>query len=825
MNHKKILKPENSANSNQPELGNHQGTDLSDEECNSGEREGVENSPEYQGTLLEALTESVLDGILIISPEGQILHFNQKFLDIWNFPREVLEPKSDDAALQWAARQTSDPAAFLVRVKDIYKHSDQAVREEVLMKDGRVYERFGASIKSGTTLHGWVWSFRDITERKHQELRAQFLSELSRATQILDDPDEIMAVTAQMLGEHLGVNRCAYAEVEADEDHFIITGDYTQDTFSIIGRYAMSAFGAEVLRLMREDRPYVVDDVDSDLRISEVDLAAYRQTDIMAVICLPLHKGGRFAAAMAVHQKSPRHWTPAEIELVQTVVARCWEALERARALRDLRESEARYRALVEAGSTAVWRTDKEGRLLWINETFKQLSSLTLETAQGEDWLEVIHPGDRLQAAEAWQHAVATTTPYDVEHHVRGSDGQYRWVHSRAVPVFTKSGEVREWAGVDTDISERKEAEEAVRQSEEKFRGTFENAAVGIAHVGRDGTWLRVNQRLCDIVGYSEKELLQKSFRDITHPDDLETDLTLFQKMLQGEHESYKLEKRYLHKAGHVVWVLLSVSAIKTSGKVSYFISVVEDISARKRAEAALARFTHELEHCVEARTQQVRVLAGQLTLAEAREQARLAQVLHDDLQQQLFATQFALREVRQRVGENAEVLSKLEEANMLLKEAVVIARGTTANLSPPVLRGEGLLEALLWLSSDMKGRYALEVRIEAPIALNIPSEPVRVMLFNLLRELLFNVAKHAEVGAASVVLAEHEDRLELKVSDLGKGFNPALIRQEGHGTGLGLSGVDKRLQLFGGQLRIDSAPGKGTCVSITLPTTSLNLT
>jgi signal transduction histidine kinase len=178
------------------------------------------------------------------------------------------------------------------------------------------------------------------------ERRARFLSDLGQALQPVAEPDAVMETTARLLGEHLGADRCAYAEVEADEDTFIITGNYTRgDTISIVGRFTFRAFGAEVLRLLRANAAYVVDDAEADPRVTPPDRAAYEATQIRAVICVPLHKAGHFVAAMAVHQRAPRAWTPEEVELVVTVVQRCWEALQRARALRRLRESEAALRA------------------------------------------------------------------------------------------------------------------------------------------------------------------------------------------------------------------------------------------------------------------------------------------------------------------------------------------------------------------------------------------------------------------------------------------------------------------------------------------------
>ncbi|MCA1739907.1 MAG: PAS domain S-box protein, partial [Actinobacteria bacterium] len=140
--------------------------------------------------------------------------------------------------------------------------------------------------------------------------------------------------------------------------------------------------------------------------------------------------------------------------------------------------------------------------------------------------------------------------------------------------------------------TERKRAEAELRESEKRFRSTFEQAAVGIAHVDADGRWLRVNQRLCEIAGYSREELLQKTFQEITHPDDLDADLEKVRQLLAGEIETYSMEKRYFRKDGSIVWINLTSSLMREpSGAPNYFIGVIEDITARKRAEEEVKRY------------------------------------------------------------------------------------------------------------------------------------------------------------------------------------------------------------------------------------------
>jgi PAS domain S-box-containing protein len=143
-------------------------------------------------------------------------------------------------------------------------------------------------------------------------------------------------------------------------------------------------------------------------------------------------------------------------------------------------------------------------------------------------------------------------------------------------------------------VLRRSDAGEALRQSEERFRSAFDHAAIGMAVVGLDGRWLQVNNSLCEIVGYTEAELLARTFQDITHPEDLEADLAYVRQMLAGEIHTYQMEKRYFHKAGHVVWILLSVSLVHdVHGRPLRFLGQIQDISVRKQAEEALQERAH----------------------------------------------------------------------------------------------------------------------------------------------------------------------------------------------------------------------------------------
>lgn len=208
-----------------------------------------------------------------------------------------------------------------------FKHADGSWR----WMDGR-----GRAVYAPDGSPRWLYGIGiDITERKMVEEADRLLVQLDDRVRSLVDAEEITYTAAALLGEQLGVNRCAYATVHADEDTFDLCGNYTNRTHSIVGRYRFRQFGAECLRLMRAGEPYVVTDSRSDARIDADDLLAYEQTAIRAVICVPVLKSGQFVAAMAVHTLEPRDWTQLEVDLLQRVASRCWESLERARVQRD----------------------------------------------------------------------------------------------------------------------------------------------------------------------------------------------------------------------------------------------------------------------------------------------------------------------------------------------------------------------------------------------------------------------------------------------------------------------------------------------------------
>lgn len=245
------------------------------------------------------------------------------------------------------------------------------------------------------------------------------------------------------------------------------------------------------------------------------------------------------------------------------------------------------------------------------------------------------------------------------------------------------------------------------------------------------------------------------------------------------------------------------------------------DISDRKDAEAGLKHLNDTLEERVDTRTRQVRELASRLTMAEQEERRRISQVLHDDLQQLLYGLQMKLRMMRQSLESagQTDLVEVADKSGSWIEKALATTRQLTVDISPPILKHEGLADALVWLQRQMEQLHGLHVTIDADQSFDIPGEDLRVLLFQIVRELLFNIKKHAGVDHAEVELEQVHDEIIIRVRDSGQGFDVAALEQHhGEQENFGLFSVRERLDLLGGRMELDSAPGRGTRVILHAP-------
>ena len=267
------------------------------------------------------------------------------------------------------------------------------------------------------------------------------------------------------------------------------------------------------------------------------------------------------------------------------------ENTEHKRIVAALQANEKKYYDLINQSPDGYFIIELSGNILIVNNAMckelefseEEFLSMSIWDIIPEQYLDQYKERlTRILRGESLKEAA--------EYMVRGKTGRQHYVEVLSAPRYA-GGDIIGFQGVARDITARKRAEEALFESEQRFKNAFQYSAIGMALVSLEGKWLKVNSTLCSIVGYSEEELLTKTFQDITHPDDLNSDLNYLNQLLAGEIASYKMEKRYFHRDGRIVWVLLAVALAKdNTGAPLYLISQIEDITEHKLADAALRK-------------------------------------------------------------------------------------------------------------------------------------------------------------------------------------------------------------------------------------------
>ncbi len=279
----------------------------------------------------------------------------------------------------------------------------------------------------------------------------------------------------------------------------------------------------------------------------------------------------------------------------------CENITERKRAEDTLRASEERYRLLAENTEDFVVLNDTKGNNLFISPSFYRVTGWTPAENKPDDWKARMHPDDLAVIRKA-RDANLTCEPTTIEHRVRCRDGSWLWVEARCKPICDSNGHVENLLVMSRDITRRKQVEGELRGSEAEFRAMFETASIGIAQADlKTGQWVRVNQKMCAITGYTTDELLQKRVSEITHPDDRQRDWDAFQRVVRGETPDYRIEKRYVRKNGTEAWVNVNMTVIRdAAGQPVRTMATIEDITERRRAMESQARLVTAVEQSPE---------------------------------------------------------------------------------------------------------------------------------------------------------------------------------------------------------------------------------
>jgi len=509
------------------------------------------------------------------------------------------------------------------------------------------------------------------------------------------------------------------------------------------------------------------------------------------------------------------------VRLGDGVVLSYAEITQRKLAEEGLKAFAQRVNLATRALHAGVWEWEVRTDNLYWDETVRRLFDLdeTEPTNHGV-WSSKVLPEDLARIEKQLKEMLEAKSQFSGEYRIRRPNGEIRHIQAAAAPVLDDAGEVERVVGINLDVTARKESEEALRLSEEKFASAFVHATTGMALISPEGQWLKVNQSLCDLLGYTAEELGSKTFQDITYPDDLHGDLAHVRRLLAGKEEFYKMEKRYIHKDGHTVWALLGVSLLRDDkGQPLYFISQVEDISQIKHALMRQEELTKKAQAAERAKSEFLAIMSHEIRTpmnGVIGMTSVLADTALDDEQRDYLSTIQTSGESLLAVINDILDYSKIEAGRFQIESR-------SFHLEQCVEESIDLFAAQIRMK-QLEAGYFIDPEIPAYLV----GDALR--LRQILTNLIGNAIKFTTKGEIIIKVAlrgieEECCHLLFSVADTGIGISEDVIaelfqafqqvdtsntRRYG-GTGLGLV-ISKRLTEFmGGDMWVTSEEGKGS--------------
>ncbi|MCC7091620.1 MAG: PAS domain S-box protein [Nitrosomonas sp.] len=407
-----------------------------------------------------ALVNQTNVGICRTALNGTVIFANQTFCQILDYSEQEIIGKSI-----W---ELTD-AIILDENKRLFERLRESgesfqLEKQLICKDGQriwVSVNITAALDASGNPQSAIAAIVDISERKQRELNTTFLDMIGKELTHLSTPDEIMQIAGAKLGEFLKSTGCVFADVNETEDAVTVHYGWTADTVpSLKQTFRLKDYlSEEFIHASRAGEIFVVSDTATDQNTDAQNCAKLK---VGAFVVVPFHWNDRWTTFLAVTNVEPRRWRNDEIELMKEFSNRLFSRVERARAEKALRLSEARFRTLANTAPALIWHNDNTGKNIFVNQQYLDFSGLTAEQLLGTGWQVLVHPYEKEAYASGYMTAVREQRPWKNQIRLRRRDGKWRWFDNHAQPLFDVNDVYLGHVGVSIDVTERKQIEEAL---------------------------------------------------------------------------------------------------------------------------------------------------------------------------------------------------------------------------------------------------------------------------------------------------------------------------------------------------------------------------
>jgi len=513
-----------------------------------------------------------------------------------------------------------------------------------------------------------------------------------------------------------------------------------------------------------------------------------------------------------------QHLIPIEINatILQTtygtrIVALCRDITERKQTHIALKESEARLRQVIDLVPHFIFAKNRRGQFILVNKAVADNYGTTVESLVGKTDADFDpNPEEVAHFLKDDIEVMNSGRPKDIpEEKITDSEGKVRMLHTIKIPYHITSTVEDAILGVSTDITERKRAEEALRQSEERFRSLVQNSMDMITVHDKDLIMRYATPSMEQILGYKPEQLIGKNPLSYVHPDDMALVIQEVEKVYAHRAEGIPTEYRFRHADGSWMWVESVANNQLNNQNIRGIILTSRGITERKQAKTQLEQLNKQL-----------RDLAASIQRTREEESTRIAREIHDELGQQLTAIKIDLSFLEEEflnIQGQAQptILNKLRSMMFLIDSSIQTVRKIATELRPAILDSMGLSAAIEWLMEDFQGRTGILCQYNQPKE-NIELDKMQsIMIFRILQESLTNIMRHARARTVTITLQKTDGELRLDINDDGRGISEGDLKKM---KSFGIFGMKERAFVLGGRLSVQGEPGKGTTIHFVLP-------
>ena len=727
---------------------------------------------------LQVILESTADGILAINGYGKVIKTNNRFAELWKIPPAILNSGDDSTLLNFVLEQLISPEQFLDKVQQLYNSTDED-SDTLFFKDGRIFERYSAPLILDNKIIGRVWSFRNITERKQAE---EALKESEEKYRLLAETSPEMIYLINAKGYITYLNKVAAAQFHAPVQELV--GKHLSDIFP-------------------------------------PDLAQQNLADIQDVIATK--NSSQHEVEMVFDTES--RWVDARLSPVFDEKNHVIGVLGLSYDITERKKSEEKINILahaIENSADCIAITNKDYKIIFVNDSFCKVYGFEKEEIVGQSISVITSKNNLPEVDSSLYSAMVKKEVWTGEVLNKRKDGNDFPVQLSLAPVITDKGEMIAVVGVLRDITERRQAEEALRNSEQRYRLLIETANEGIL-VAQNGFLKFVNPMMQEMTGFTREELLTLPFINYIHPDDKELIIGNHLKRLKGDLDVPRYHYRFVKKDGSIRWIEMNGIKIEWEGQPAT-LNMLTDITERRQAE------------------EEIRLKNEQLLKLNAEKDKFFSIIAHDlrsPFNSFLGLTELMAEELPSLTTDQIQKFSVSMRSSAttlyrLLENLLQWSRMQQGSIpfDPEVILLYSIVDECIAITMEPAKNKGIDLISDIPENLNVFAD--NNMLQTVVRNLVSNAQKFTRKGGKIRVSAKTTEgqNVEISVSDTGIGMSQTMVSNlfsidfqsnrigtEGEpSTGLGLLLCKEFVERHGGKIWVESTEGVGSTFYFTIP-------